>query len=190
MNDATYSKTEYFKKELKEVLTTEDKPIPYIDNSYFIKLDNNGKEVTYFNDKNQRGCFSVFEKTDEGTRYQILWHDNNEDVDEFYYKITEPTDMEMDEFYKWEQLRIINGKTGYLTSETLSFLEENKDKCAEIIDTAKRLRADIFGYTPEDREEIYKDKHLIQEMDTAYYNGEIWDMIKDDELEENKNKVK
>ena len=67
-------------------------------------MEKNGKEVTYFNDKNQRGCFSEFEKTKNGTKYQILWHDNNEDNDEFYYKITEPTDVKMKDIHEWNQL--------------------------------------------------------------------------------------
>ncbi len=184
MDEGVYVTQEYFKKKLKRVLTTENDPIPYIDTSYFIDIKQNDKDVTYFNDLNQRGCFSEFDKTQEGTRYQILWHDNNEDSDEFYYKITEPTKTEMKEIYRWQQLRALPGNTRTLTNGTLTFLEENQDKCAEIIDTAKRLRADVFGYTPEDRKEIYKDNSLTNKIDEAYYNDEIWDMLKDDPQEE------
>lgn len=184
MDQIMYLQTEYFKKELKRVLTTINEPIPYIDASYFIQMEKNGKEVTYFNDKNQRGCFSEFEKTEEGTRYQILWHDNNEDNDEFYYKITEPTDVKSKDIYQWNQLRSLPGNTRYLTKGTLTFLEENEDKCSEIIDTAKRLRADVFGYTPEERAAIYNDKSIVEKVDAAFYNDELEEMLNNDTLEE------
>ena len=68
--------------------------------------------------------------------------------------------------------------------ESITFLEENEDKCSEIIDTAKRLRADVFGYTPEERAAIYNDKSIVEKVDAAFYNDELEEMINDDTLEE------
>ena len=87
---------------IEELLKTEGKTIPDFGYNYIVKINNNGKDVVYFDDMGQKGCLSEFEKTEDGlTRYQVFWYNQLEDGGDYFYTLSKPTNRKIDEFTRW-----------------------------------------------------------------------------------------
>ena len=133
------------KAEIEETLKTEGKPIESQGYQYCVTVDNNGKKVMYFDDEFEIGCASAYGKEENGTVYQVFWKCIAEDDMGFYYGITKPLDIDLDELDSWLPLGRSLAKQYYFSKGILRHLVEEKENCSEIIDMAKRMKAEVLG---------------------------------------------
>ena len=133
------------REEIEETLKTEGKPIESKGYQYCITVDNNGKRVMYFDEAFEIGCASAYEETEKGTVYQVFWQCIAEDDMGFYYGVTKPLDVDIDDIHSWLTLGRSLASQYYFSKGVLNHLIEEKEKCSEIIDMAKRMKAEVLS---------------------------------------------
>lgn len=133
-------RNELMKKEIKNNRLTFKEP----EYNYFVTINENNKDIKYFNENLQQGCASPFETTEEGTKYQILWRSNDEEGG-LFYKLTPPIDVDWNSKDDWWKLSGLPGTKTLVNDEVIKHLLDNQDKCSEIIDMTKRLKGEVFG---------------------------------------------
>ena len=151
---------------IENVLETEREDIPDFRFNYMVKINKNGKDVLYFDDCGQKGCLSEFEKTEDGlTRYQVFLHNHLEDGGGYFYLLSRPTNHKIDDFKTWWVISGL-GEPRPVDKKVIEHLLDNKDKCAEIIDIAKRMNAEIFDFSYRE-ESNYRDNEPWTSIDDA-----------------------